>query len=109
LVPAAGSGVFSTCLLNTTTSRSSTRPATAAWSRWWPPSSATALSVALIRLPLAQRQVLVLYYLADLPVEQIARDCGISVGTVRNRLAAARDRLERELKEPDQEVPDARR
>jgi RNA polymerase sigma-70 factor (ECF subfamily) len=73
------------------------------------PLAATALSIALIRLPLAQRQVLVLYYLADLPVEQIARDCGISVGTVRNRLAAARDRLERELKEPDQEVPDARR
>ena len=73
------------------------------------PLAATALSVALLRLPLPQRQVLVLYYLADLPAEDIARDCGISVGTVRNRLAAARDRLERELKEYDQEVPDARR
>jgi RNA polymerase sigma-70 factor (ECF subfamily) len=73
------------------------------------PLVATALSIALMRLPLSQRQVLVLYYLADLPVEHIARDCGISVGTVRNRLAAARDRLERELKESDQEVPDARR
>jgi RNA polymerase sigma-70 factor, ECF subfamily len=73
------------------------------------PLAATALSVALMRLPLPQRQVLVLYYLADLPVEHIARDCGISVGTVRNRLAAARDRLERELKESDQGVPDARR
>lgn len=73
------------------------------------PLAATALSVALLRLPLPLRHVLVLYYLADLPVEEIARDCGISVGTVRNRLAAARDRLERELKESDQEVPDARR
>jgi RNA polymerase sigma-70 factor, ECF subfamily len=73
------------------------------------PVAATALSIALMRLPLPQRQVLVLYYLADLPVEHIARECGISVGTVRNRLAAARDRLERELKESDQEVPDARR
>jgi RNA polymerase sigma-70 factor, ECF subfamily len=73
------------------------------------PLAATALSVALLRLPLAQRQVLVLYYLADLPVDHIARECGISVSTVRNRLAAARDRLERELKESDQEVPDARR
>jgi RNA polymerase sigma-70 factor, ECF subfamily len=72
------------------------------------PLVATALSVALMRLPMSQRQVIVLYYLADLPVEDIARDCGISVGTVRNRLAAARDRLERELKESDQEVPDAR-
>jgi RNA polymerase sigma-70 factor, ECF subfamily len=73
------------------------------------PLAATALSVALLRLPMPQRQVLVLYYLADLPVEEIARDCGISTGTVRNRLAAARDRLERELKESDREVPDARR
>lgn len=73
------------------------------------PLAATTLSVALMRLPLAQRQVLVLYYLADLPVDHIAREYGVSVSTVRNRLAAARDRLERELKESDQEVPDARR
>ena len=71
------------------------------------PLAATALSVALMRLPLPQRQVLVLYYLADLPVEDIARDCGISVGTVRTRLAVARQRLERELSESD-EVPHAR-
>jgi RNA polymerase sigma-70 factor, ECF subfamily len=37
------------------------------------PLAATALSVALLRMPLPQRQVLVLYYLADLPVEEIAR------------------------------------
>jgi RNA polymerase sigma-70 factor (ECF subfamily) len=73
------------------------------------PLAATALSVALLRLPMPLRQVLVLYYLADLPVPEIARDCGISVGTVRNRLAAARDRLERELQESDRGVPDARR
>ena len=72
------------------------------------PLAATALSVALLRLPLPLRQVLVLYYLADLPVEEIARDCGVSPSTVRNRLAAGRDRLERELKERDEEVPHAR-
>ena len=74
------------------------------------PLAATALSLALMRLPLPQRQVLVLYYLADLPVDDIARDCGVSVGTVRNRLAAARHRLQRELteSESDEEVPDAR-
>jgi RNA polymerase sigma-70 factor (ECF subfamily) len=72
------------------------------------PLEATALSVALMRLPLPQRQVLVLYYLADLPVEDIARDCGISVSTVRTRLAAARHRLYRELQESDEEVPNAR-
>ena len=72
------------------------------------PLAATALSVALLRLPLPQRQAVVLYYLADLPVDDIARDCGISVGTVRNRLAAARQRLHRELAESDEEVPHAR-
>jgi RNA polymerase sigma-70 factor, ECF subfamily len=72
------------------------------------PLAVTALSVALMRLPLPQRQVLILYYLGDLPVEDIARDCGISVSTVRSRLARARRRLERELKESDEAVPNAR-
>jgi RNA polymerase sigma-70 factor (ECF subfamily) len=73
-------------------------------------------ALALARLPLPQRQVVVLYYLADLKVEDIARDCEVSVSTVRTRLAAARHRLERELSEADdseqddseQEVPGAR-
>jgi RNA polymerase sigma-70 factor (ECF subfamily) len=69
------------------------------------PLAATALSVALLRLPLAQRQVVVLYYLADLPVTEIARDLGVSVGTIRTRLAAARHRLERELAESDSPLP----
>jgi DNA-directed RNA polymerase specialized sigma24 family protein len=34
-----------------------------------------------------------LYYVADLPVEQIAHDRGLPVGTVKSRLAAGR-RLE---------------
>jgi RNA polymerase sigma factor (sigma-70 family) len=75
------------------------------------PLASTALSVALMRLPVAQRQVIVLYYLADLPVDDIARDTAVSVGTVRNRLAAARRRLERELTdfgEAEKEVPSAR-
>jgi RNA polymerase sigma-70 factor (ECF subfamily) len=72
------------------------------------PLAATALSLALMRLPLAQRQVVALYYLADLPVDDIARDCGVSAGTVRTRLAAARHRLERELSESGDEVSDAR-
>jgi RNA polymerase sigma-70 factor (sigma-E family) len=78
----------------------------------WPdpdvPLAVTALSVALMRLPLAQRQVLILYYLADLPVDDIARDCGVSASTVRTRLAAARRRLQRELTESDEAVPHAR-
>jgi DNA-directed RNA polymerase specialized sigma24 family protein len=52
--------------------------------------------------------VAVLYYLADLSVHEIARDCGISDGAVRTRLTVAKRRLERELSEDDEEVPDAR-
>jgi RNA polymerase sigma-70 factor (ECF subfamily) len=70
------------------------------------PLAATALSVALMRLPLPQRQAVVLYYLADLPVNDIARDCGVSVSTVRTRLAAARQRLERELADSDSPSPE---
>lgn len=66
------------------------------------PLEATALTVALLRLPLQERQVLVLYYLADLPMADIARDCGISVSTVRNRLGAARHQLHHELLECDE-------
>jgi RNA polymerase sigma-70 factor, ECF subfamily len=72
------------------------------------PLTSTALSIALMRISLDQRQVIVLYYLADLSVEDIARDCGIPAGTVRTRLAAARHRLESELTESPEEVPDAR-
>jgi RNA polymerase sigma-70 factor, ECF subfamily len=72
------------------------------------PLEATALSVAVMRLPLPQRQVLVLYYLADLPVDEIARDCGISVGTVRARLASARHQLHRDLTNTDEEVRNVR-
>ena len=45
---------------------------------------------ALAALPLDQRTVLVLHHAADLPVEQIAADLGLPVGTVKSRLARAR-------------------
>jgi RNA polymerase sigma-70 factor, ECF subfamily len=54
----------------------------------------TALGHALARVPLREREVLVLYYVADLTVEQTAHDRGIPVGTVKSRLAAGRRRLE---------------
>ena len=72
------------------------------------PLTSTALSIALMRLPLPQRQVLVLHYLADLTVDDIARDCGIPSGTVRARLASARHRLQRELTSFDEGVPNVR-
>lgn len=48
---------------------------------------------ALRSLPDAQRQVIALHYLADLPVETIAADLGIPVGTVKSRLSRGRDAL----------------
>ncbi|HET7014200.1 MAG TPA: sigma-70 family RNA polymerase sigma factor [Streptosporangiaceae bacterium] len=51
------------------------------------------LVAALTALPMAQREVIVLHYLADLPVEQIARDLAVPLSTVKSRLVAARRRL----------------
>src|ERR1022692_4964894 len=65
------------------------------------------LGGALMRLPMREREVLVLHYLADLPVQTIARDCGLPSGTVKARLAAGRRRLERELALQGTGVPDA--
>jgi RNA polymerase sigma-70 factor, ECF subfamily len=65
----------------------------------WP-----ALNLALLKVPLKQRQAIVLYYLADLPVDVIARECGVPERTVRSRLAVGRRRLERELSEHPEEV-----
>ena len=48
----------------------------------------TALGAALRTLPLRERHVIVLHYLADLPVAEIARECGLPSGTVKARLAA---------------------
>jgi RNA polymerase sigma-70 factor (ECF subfamily) len=68
----------------------------------------TDLGAALRRLPIREREVLALRYLADLPVETIARERGLPVGTVKTRLAAGRAHLEAELKQRPEAVPDAR-
>jgi RNA polymerase sigma-70 factor, ECF subfamily len=57
----------------------------------------TPLGVALLGLPLHQRQVIVLHYVADLPVNVIAAECGLPVGTVKTRLFVARRQLEQQL------------
>jgi RNA polymerase sigma-70 factor, ECF subfamily len=54
----------------------------------------TALGAALAAVPTRERQVLVLHYLADLPIDEIARECGVPEGTVKSRLAAGRRHLE---------------
>jgi RNA polymerase sigma-70 factor (ECF subfamily) len=48
---------------------------------------------ALRSLPEAQRQVIALHYLADLPVDQIAEELGVKTGTVKSRLSRGREAL----------------
>lgn len=52
-----------------------------------------AVVTALRSVPVPQRRALVLHYLCDLPVAQIAAEEGISVGTVKSRLARGRAAL----------------
>jgi RNA polymerase sigma-70 factor, ECF subfamily len=71
-----------------------------------PPTAedALAVAVALRTLPLPYRQVLVLHYLADLSVDQVARELGVRGSTVRGRLARARRLLATHLTDHVQEV-----
>lgn len=73
------------------------------------PSATVELVEALGKLPLHFRQVLVLHYLADLPVERVAGELGIAVGTAKSRLARARDALARQLVDGGEEVGSAQR
>jgi RNA polymerase sigma-70 factor, ECF subfamily len=66
------------------------------------------LGAALRKLPLREREVIVLHYLADLPVDTIAQERGLPASTVKTRLAAGRRRLVSELTQPSEEVNDAR-
>jgi RNA polymerase sigma-70 factor (ECF subfamily) len=71
-----------------------------------PPSpDGVVLEGALGRLRQRHREVLVLHYLADLSVEEMAGMLRIPVGTVKGRLHRARAALERELDgRPEAEV-----
>jgi RNA polymerase sigma-70 factor (ECF subfamily) len=59
--------------------------------RYTPPGA------ALLDLPIRERQVVVLHYLADLSVDAIAQECGLAAGTVKTRLAAGRRHLAERL------------
>jgi len=67
-----------------------------------------ALVTALRHLPQAQREAVVLHYLADLPVDEIAAALGVATGTVKSRLHRARARLAGLLDpaEPSAVLPD---
>jgi RNA polymerase sigma-70 factor (ECF subfamily) len=66
---------------------------------------------ALRKLPPAQREVLVLHYVAELAVERIAADLRLPVGTVKSRLARGRAALAQHLQPgigaPDEESTNA--
>jgi RNA polymerase sigma-70 factor, ECF subfamily len=57
----------------------------------------TPLGAALASLPVHERQVVVLHYVADLSVEVIAAECHLPAGTVKTRLGLARRHLQQEL------------
>lgn len=51
------------------------------------------LREALAELPVGYREVLVLHYFADLPVDEVAEVLGVAVGTVKSRLYRGRAAL----------------
>jgi len=55
------------------------------------------LQAALRRLPLRQRQVLFLHYIAELPLAAVASLMGCSEGTIKTHLSRGRQSLAREL------------
>ena len=57
------------------------------------------ITEALARLPLRQRLAVVLYYLDDRPVAQVASIMGVSEGTVNRHLFRAREALREYLRE----------
>jgi RNA polymerase sigma-70 factor (ECF subfamily) len=62
------------------------------------------LQRALRRLPVRQREAVVLHYWADLGVEACASAMGVTAGAVKQHLSRARQRLAAELGEPDLEL-----
>jgi RNA polymerase sigma-70 factor (ECF subfamily) len=66
---------------------------------------------ALRKLPMAQREVLVLHYVAELAVDRVAAELRVPVGTVKSRLARGRAALAQELEldvgAPDEESTNA--
>ncbi|MER7588351.1 SigE family RNA polymerase sigma factor [Micromonospora sp. NPDC127501] len=64
-----------------------------------------ALAAALATLPVNQRRAVVLHYMAELTVSEIAEDCGVAAGTVKSWLHRARATLATCLAEQESELP----
>jgi RNA polymerase sigma-70 factor (ECF subfamily) len=60
---------------------------------------AAAVRLLLARLPIPQRSVLVLYFLEDFSIEDIARVTGAPAGTVKSRLHHAKRALKKLMEE----------
>jgi RNA polymerase sigma-70 factor (ECF subfamily) len=63
-----------------------------------------ALADALATLPRSQREAIVLHHLLDLPVDEVARQTGTALGTVKSRLARSRQALALALGDDQEEV-----
>jgi RNA polymerase sigma-70 factor (ECF subfamily) len=63
------------------------------------------LRAALAQLPRTYREVVVLHYLADLPVDEVAQLLEVPVGTVKSRLSRGRAALATRLSGYPNEVP----
>ncbi|SDI33666.1 RNA polymerase sigma factor [Nonomuraea jiangxiensis] len=57
------------------------------------------LTAGLSALPVLEREVLVLFYLEDLSVEECAQVCRVPAGTIKSRLSRARRLLREQLTE----------
>ena len=71
-----------------------------------PSEDGLAVTEALRSLPVAQRKVVVLHHLLDMPVERVAAELGVPVGTVKSRLARARGALAAQLEQRPQGLND---
>jgi len=78
------------------------RRAAEAWARWngqkpassgGPQPGGVVLEQALRTLPPRQRLIVALFYVCDLPVDQVAAEAGVSVGTVKTQLSRGRAAL----------------
>jgi RNA polymerase sigma-70 factor (ECF subfamily) len=68
-----------------------------------PPPAAPAVSVEALRtLPVRQREAIVMYYLADLPIQEIAQVLAVPSGTVKRLLARGRRALAAKLGESEE-------
>ncbi|MEU9415068.1 SigE family RNA polymerase sigma factor [Streptomyces sp. NPDC051000] len=73
-----------------------------------PGPEVVALVQALRHLPPKQRRTMVLHYVCDLTVEQIATETSLSASTVKTHLSRGRATLSRHLQDPRiEEAPDA--